>query len=259
MCGRRPRPPTNHRITSGFNQQVMSHLLARVDAQWTTIVERAMASVRTLPTRLARSLRPRSPTVARALEGLQVDAPLILCLAVACLAVQTFASEDIRLSFFSVAKPIDMSPVGAFRLIGQVIGHTSWSHLHGNLVLLLLVGPPCEVAFGPGRLSKIILWTALASSASHILLAAPNRIQTGASGVVFAMILLNSLLQRQAAKVPITFVLTATLWLHREIFYPVEGVAHTAHLAGAGVGTFFGHRMHIRRTWWGGSRREFSD
>ena len=234
-----------------------ANLLEEADTRWSSQVERTMGEVQELPGRLARRLQPHSPRWARALSYLQVDSPLILSFAAACIGVQACAGKAGRLRLFSVAKPLDTSFTGPVRLVGHVFGHVDWSHLRGNLLLLLLVGPPCETAFGSARLSKVMLWTALASSASHVVLAPINSVQTGASGVVFAMILLNSLLQRESESVPVTFVLTATLWLQRELMNPVEGVAHTAHLVGAAVGTYFGHQMHLRRTWWGGTRREF--
>ena len=118
---------------------------------------------------------------------------------------------------------------------------------------LLLVGPPCEAAFGAVRLSRV--WVALASALSHAVLGWAGSVQLGASGVVFALILLNSLLQQRGGKVALTFVLTAALWLHREVAQAAAGatgVAHSAHLVGAGVGAWFGHRMHVLERRWGG-------
>ena len=214
-----------------------------------------MVGVQKIPGHLARRFESR-PRVARTLAQLQVDSPLILSFAAACLGVQMFAGGS---RLFAVTKPLDFSLTGATGLFGHVLGHCSWAHLHGNLLLLLIVGPPCETAFGAPRLSKVMVWTSLASSASHLVLGPSGGAQKGASGIVFALILLNSLLQRERERVPITFVLTAVLWLQRELLDPVQGIAHTAHLVGAGVGTFFGCRMHLRRMWWGGTRREFAD
>ena len=78
-------------------------------------------------------------------------------------------------------------------------------------------------------------------------------------GVVFALILLNSCLERKEGEIPLTFVLTGALWLGRELGIAKAGVASSAHLVGAAVGTFFGHKMYVRRTWLGGSERKFED
>jgi membrane associated rhomboid family serine protease len=139
----------------------------------------------------------------------------------------------------------------------QVIGHDGWGHLQHNLILLLLAGPACEAALGPARLSKVMCWTSVASSCSHVLLGPAGSVQLGASSIVFALILLNSLLERRRDELPITFVLTAALWLHRELFDARPGTATSAHLVGAAVGTYFGHRLHVRTTRWGGTQRKF--
>ena len=67
-------------------------------------------------------------------------------------------------------------------------------------------------------------------------------------------------LERREEQIPLTFVLTAVLWLQRELFGGASSaVATSAHLAGAAVGTYFGHRLHVRKTWWGGHERRFED
>lgn len=218
-----------------------------------------MAAVRSLPACAARRLKPHSPGAARALSRLQMDSPLVLSFASVCIAVQFLSTGAMHRHLFQIAKPVGISPTAPFRLVGHVFGHAGWSHLQGNLILLMVAGPPCEAAFGAPRLSKVMLWTALASSASHVALAPAQSVQMGASGVVFAMILLNSWLQRDAARVPATFVLTSALWLSRELASPAVGVSHSAHLVGAAVGTYFGSRVHLRRTWWGTTTRDFEE
>jgi len=219
-----------------------------------------MTGLTRMPSHASASLRSSAPATAQFISSLQVDSPLIISFLLACFSIHAGVGEEARLRLFSVAKSPELSPSGLFRCVSHIFGHGSWSHLHGNALLLLLVGPPCEAALGAPRLSKIIIWTALASSVSHMALAPGNSVQLGASGVVFALILLNSLLQRQEEKLPLTFVLTAGLWLSRELLAPGgQGVAHSAHLVGAGVGTLFGHRVHVRKMWWGGTRREIRD
>ena len=54
--------------------------------------------------------------------------------------------------------------------------------------------PACERHFGALALLKIIFYVALASGVAHMFLGAHNTVQLGASGVVFSMIILNSLI-----------------------------------------------------------------
>ena len=233
----------------------------QAEAWWEHKLLRALDDVQTLPKVAAKWIEPRSARAAKVVERLQVDSPLILSFASACIFVQAFSPvmPGLKQNLFAVSKPPPLSPAGAFSVFGQVFGHSDWGHLRGNLLLLLLVGPACESALGPVRLSKIFACTSVASSVTHVLLGPANSVQLGASGVVFALILLNSCLERKEDEIPLTFVLTGALWLGRELALAKAGVASSAHLAGAAVGTYFGHRMYVRRTWLGGRERKFED
>ena len=90
-------------------------------------------------------------------------------------------------------------------------------------------------------------------------LGSAGSVQLGASGVVFALIILNSLLERKEDEVPLTFCLTGALWLSKELTLSKAGVASSAHLAGAAVGAFFGHHVHVRHTWWGAKIHRFEE
>ena len=230
---------------------------------YTSVVKRSMAVVQTLPARCARPLRDH-PRLAALIGSLQVDSPLILCYAVACVAVELLVPTGLKLHYFAVSSSMEISLAFLFQAsVGHVLGHSCWSHLQHNLALILLTGPACEASLGAAPLSKVIVWTSLASAASHVALAPTGSVQLGASGVVFAFIMLSSLLQRRRQQLPLTFVLTAMLWLHNELrgFASTEPstqhIAHSAHVVGAAVGTYFGHRVHVQKTWWGGTRVKF--
>lgn len=83
----------------------------------------------------------------------------------------------------------------------------------------------------------------------------PAAIQLGASGVVFSLILLNSLLAVRVGKIPLTFVCQVVLWIYKEVVEglwsswmgEVGGTSNCAHLSGALVGTIFGFKLHQER------------
>ena len=231
----------------------------RLDAAWCSTVNSAMAEVQRLPERASQRLKSVSPKAAAFVKSVHVDSPLVLSIAAICLFVQLGIGEQTRQTLFAIGKTSTLTPSGAFRVVGQLFGHSSWSHLNGNLLLMLVAGPPVESAFGAARLSKIILWVAIATSGSHMLWGPAASVQLGASGVVFAFILLNSLLQRQAGSVPLTFLATCMLWLGGELLNPQTGTAHSAHLVGACVGTWFGHKVVVQKRWWGGWTRKIKD
>lgn len=120
------------------------------------------------------------------------------------------------------------------------------------MVNALLVMPACERDYGAYNLLLIMLWAALASSVAHMLLGEDNALQLGASGVVFMLILLHSLVEAKGRRIPITFLCQICLWCFNEVIGQLsgtEGVSHVAHLAGAVVGTIAGYRMHGQKVW----------
>lgn len=215
-----------------------------------SLAHHAASAAERLPARLALSLRSRgAPSAAQAVERVQVDSPLVLSFACACTLVHACDAvvPGLSLSMFAVPSRFEpFEPLAWFRLLSHMLGHVSWEHLQGNLVSLLLVGPACESAFGTAALLRVMLWAALASAVAHILLGERDTVACGASGEVFALILLNSLLERRRGRVPLTFLLQVVLWCGGELVAlarPSDGTSHLAHLAGAAVGTVCGQHM----------------
>ena len=87
---------------------------------------------------------------------------------------------------------------------------------------------------------------AVASALAHMAFGHSHSGQLGGSGVVSALILLNSLGAASSGRVPLTFLLTAVFWLSDEVqsILTRDGVSHAAHLAGALVGTAAGYTIH---------------
>jgi len=136
------------------------------------------------------------------------------------------------------------------------------------MVNLLLVGPSAEHVFGSQEILLVFALVAVTSAMAHILIGGTNTYQLGASGICFAMILLNSLVAAKSGKIPISFMLTAGLWITDEVFklfFSGHGVSHHAHLTGAFVGSAAGYIIHRRkeqervrslaRSWWFASRK----
>ena len=179
----------------------------------------------------------------------------MLSFAGACTCVHVLGAvlgfQRFETAYFSIASDWGAfrpaSPLSYFRLVSHIFGHVSWDHLNGNMVNLLLVGPACEREFGSFALGKIVWWTAICSGIAHMLFGAAHTAQLGASGVVFMLILLNSLLEVRQNRVPLTFVVQVMLWVNKEIiaqFGSRDSTSHVAHLAGALVGTVAGYHLH---------------
>lgn len=217
-------------------------------------VEALEKMIKNIPRLISQRLRPYSIECASIIEAVDIDAPLTLSFCLLCIIVQSLAfffGDKITMNYFAVPswnRFYIYKPISYFTMFTQTIGHSTWSHLYGNIVHILLVGPACEREFGMFSMIKIMSWTAVVSSLTHILLGPSNTLQLGASGIVFMFILLNSLLDARAGRIPLTFLCQVTLWCYKEIFAHLfsstSGVSHLAHLSGALVGTAAGYYLH---------------
>lgn len=184
------------------------------------------------------------------MKKLHYNAPVILSFFFLSLAVLLlgFATGGWTTSnLFSVYR----SPITPFyfvRLFGHVLGHAGWEHFTGNMVLLLVVGPPLEEKYGSRTLLFGILSTALISGILHCVLF-PHAALLGASGIVFMLIMLSSLAGMKAGTIPLTLILVAVLYLGQEvysIFFVKDNVANFMHLVGGACGTVFGYLVRKR-------------
>lgn len=128
------------------------------------------------------------------------------------------------------------------RLFGHVLGHSGYAHFAGNMVLLLVVGPPMEEKYGSRALLSGILLTALVSGLLQCALF-PGQALLGASGIVFMLILLSSLAGMRAGSIPLTLILVAAIYLGQEVYaalFVKDNVAHFMHLVGGICGAGFG-------------------
>lgn len=123
------------------------------------------------------------------------------------------------------------------RLFLHVLGHVSTEHLFSNLVIFLLVGPLLEKMYGSQMLLFLSLLTAVLTGLLMIVFFKGSL--AGASGIVFAFIILSSFANAKSGTVPITFVLISVIFLGGEIVRAISGedqTARFAHLAGGLVG-----------------------
>lgn len=114
----------------------------------------------------------------------------------------------------------------------------------GNIMLLLLTGPMLEEKYGSRRLLLVILCTALTTGILHLFLF-PQYGVLGASGIVFAFILLSSITGSRSGQIPLTLIVVAVLYLGGEVLDAVLGtnqeVSQFAHIIGGVVGAASGY------------------
>ncbi len=169
---------------------------------------------------------------------------VLLCLAATLLGVVTDHNSTKLL--FSVYRSPLTDPLTYVRLIGHALGHGDLSHFAGNAMFLLLLGPMLEEKYGSSMLLKAILFTALFTGIIHSVLWS-NVMLCGASGVVFACIILSSFTAFKNGEIPLTFVLVAAIYIGQEIFSGVlvqDNVSNLTHILGGVVGGAFGYLLN---------------
>ncbi len=140
---------------------------------------------------------------------------------------------------FSTYSSSFLNPMTYVRLIGHVFGHSDVSHLISNLLYILLLGPMLEEKYHDGLIT-VILATAVVTGLIHNIFF-PSTVLLGASGVVFAFILLAPITGNKG--IPITLILVAVLWIGGEIYnglFTVDNISHLTHIIGGVVGMVIG-------------------
>lgn len=149
-------------------------------------------------------------------------------------------------AFFSVYRSSLLSPLTYVRFIGHIFGHVGWEHFIGNIMMLLIVGPLLEEKYGSSNIVFVILATALVTGIVHFIFF-PHIQLLGASGVVFAFILLSPFTSVKEGTIPITLVLVAALYIGGQIYSSIvtsDNISQLTHILGGCVGAGLGYVMH---------------
>ncbi|EOS47597.1 rhomboid family intramembrane serine protease [Lachnospiraceae bacterium JLR.KK009] len=177
------------------------------------------------------------------------NSPVILGFAILCFAamVLDFITRGAaNHAFFSVYRSSLLSPLTYVRLFGHVLGHAGWAHFFGNITLILVVGPLLEEKYGSANLLFVILATALTTGLVHFIFF-PRVGLLGASGVVFALILLSSFTSMKEGEIPLTFLLVAVIYIGQQVYeglFVHDNVSNLTHILGGVVGAGLGFVMN---------------
>ena len=178
------------------------------------------------------------------------NSPLVLSFALACsaaTALGTITGESGTALLFSTHSAPLSDPLMYLRLFTHVLGHSGLAHLMGNMAYILLLGPGLEEKYGWKNLLAVILATALITGLIHNLLF-PRTILLGASGVVFAFILLTSFTEFREGEIPLTFILVALIYLGQQIWDALtvrDNVSNLSHMIGGLVGGGAGYLLNV--------------
>ncbi len=180
------------------------------------------------------------------------NSPAVLGFSLACFAVlvvNTFTGGAANRLLFMTYHSSLKNPLTYLRFFTHVLGHENWTHFIGNMSYLLLLGPTLEEKYGAKKLIEVIGVTALITGLVNYFLF-PNVALCGASGVVFAFILLVSFTNVRGGEIPVTVILVALIFLGQQIYEAVflrDNVSNLSHILGGIVGATAGYKLNLGR------------
>ena len=172
---------------------------------------------------------------------------VFICFVVTLLGVLTGGGST-RLLFMTYHSSLT-NPLTYLRFFTHVFGHAGWSHFIGNASYLLLLGPMLEEKYGSKEMLEVIGVTALATGIVNYIFFW-NVALCGASGVVFAFIVLASFTGFREGEIPLTFILVAAIFIGQQIYQGFaikDNVSNMAHIIGGVVGAVIGFQFNRRK------------
>ena len=132
------------------------------------------------------------------------------------------------------------------RFVTHIFGHSGWSHFIGNASYLLLLGPMLEEKHGSKELIEVIGITAVITGIVNYIFFW-NVGLCGASGVVFAFIILASFTGFKEGEIPLTFILVAAIFIGQQVYEGIavqNDISNMAHIVGGIVGSLIGYSLN---------------
>lgn len=139
------------------------------------------------------------------------------------------------------------NPLSLIRMFTHVLGHANLDHYINNMLLFILVGPMLEEKYGSYRILIVIALTAVVTAIINSVFS--NMGLLGASGVVFAFIILASMTSFKEGEIPLTFIIVLILYLGREVYnglFAIDNISQMAHLIGGICGAITGFAFSRR-------------
>ncbi|MBR3900836.1 MAG: rhomboid family intramembrane serine protease [Ruminococcus sp.] len=180
------------------------------------------------------------------------NSPVILGFTLICLAallLNTITGGLANRMIFSVYRSSMLNPLTYIRFIGHIFGHSGWQHFIGNIMLILVIGPLLEEKYGFRNILAVILSTALITGIIHFMFF-PHTMLLGASGVVFALILLSSFVSIKEGEIPMTFILVTVIYIGQQIFEGIfvnDNISNLTHIIGGITGAGMGYALNKRK------------
>lgn len=180
------------------------------------------------------------------------NSPVVLGFAAICLVATILNYITIggsnKLLFMTYHSSLK-SPMTYLRFFTHVFGHVDWTHFIGNMSYILLLGPMLEEKYTSKVLVEVIAVTALITGLINYVFFWQYAL-CGASGVVFAFILLSSFTSFKDGEIPLTFILVAVLYIGQQVVQGItvnDNVSNMAHIIGGIVGGAIGYALNKKK------------
>lgn len=177
------------------------------------------------------------------------NAPIVLSFSIASfivLLLGIISGGRTTEMLFSTYHSSLLSPLTYLRLITHVLGHSGWTHYIGNMAYILLLGPMLEEKYGAARIAEVMFVVAIVTGIVNYILFW-NVALCGASGIVFAFILLTSFTSFKDGEIPLTFILVAIIFIGQQIVEGIfvnDNVSNISHIIGGIIGAIVGYCLN---------------
>ena len=183
------------------------------------------------------------------MKKVSFNSPVILGFTILCfiaLLLNQITGGVTNDTLFSVYHSSLLNPLTYVRFLGHVVGHAGWEHFIGNIMLILVVGPLLEEKYGSFNMVVVIITTAIVTGVVNYIFF-PSTQLLGASGVVFALILLSSFVSIKEGTIPLTFILVVLIYIGGQVYdglFVKDNVSNLTHILGGVVGAGLGFAMN---------------
>ena len=150
---------------------------------------------------------------------------------------------------FATRRSSLMNPLTYIRFFTHVLGHSGWEHFIGNVSYLLILGPMLEEKYGSKVILEIILITGFVTGL-FMYFAFPDVMLCGASGVVFAFIVLSSFTGFKDGEIPLTFILVTVIYIGQQIVQGItanDNISQMGHILGGIIGAAVGYLLNSKK------------
>lgn len=182
------------------------------------------------------------------------NSPVVLTFsALCCIAlVLKHVTHDVSTNLLFSVYNSSLSNVFTYlRFFGHVLGHYDINHLVNNITMILVIGPLLEDKYGGKNVVITILVTALVTGIVHFIFF-PGIQLMGASGVVFAFILLASMTGFKSREIPVTLILVAIIYIGGQVIDGIfvrDNVSQLTHIIGGAVGAILGYIFGAKKSY----------